>query len=224
MKTISSCVKAILSSRPFLEDALSRHIINYSALAEDLNPIISKLLKKQVKSGAIMMALRRYDSPISPKLKSSLSNIFSHLGDITLRSNLIDYTFQNSNTLINNHSRVLKKIDKDRHVFYAFTRGIHESNLIISSSKAQIIESIFPEEILLAKQNNLSSISINLPSGNTKIVGLYYQIFRLLAWENITLFEVVSTTNEFIIVVEDHLVEKAFSVISRLKTIDFYKQ
>ena len=113
---------------------------------------------------------------------------------------------------------------RDRHVFYAFTRGIHESNLIISSSKAQIIESIFPEEILLAKQNNLSSISINLHSGNTKIVGLYYQIFRLLAWENITLYEVVSTTNEFIIVVEDHLVEKAFSVISQLKTIDFYKQ
>ena len=72
-----------------------------------------------------MMALRRYSSPISTKLKSSLSNIFSHLGDITLRSNLIDYTFKNSNTLINNHSKVLK-IDKDRHVFYAFTRGIHE--------------------------------------------------------------------------------------------------
>ncbi|MGK0430165.1 MAG: hypothetical protein ACJARX_001839, partial [Psychroserpens sp.] len=43
------------------------------------------------------------------------------------------------------------------------------------------------------------------------------QIFKRLAWENITLYEVVSTTNEFTIVVEDDLVDKAFSVIKRLK-------
>ena len=83
-------------------------------------------------------------------------------------------------------------------------------------------------QIILKEYQILSHIEQKwlqvITSGNTKIVGLYYQIFRLLAWENITLYEVVSTTNEFIIVVEDHLVEKAFSVISQLKTIDFYKQ
>jgi len=38
-----------------------------------------------------------------------------------------------------------------------------------------------------------------------------------LAWDNVTLYEVVSTTNEFTILVEDHLVDKAFSVIKGLK-------
>jgi hypothetical protein len=139
------------------------------------------------------------------------------LGDITVRSNLTDFTFYNSKTLIHNHSKVLAEIDADRQVFYAFTRGIHESNIIISSTKKNTIESIFEHETQITTQDQLSAISINLPKGNSKIVGLYYQIFKRLAWENVTLYEVVSTTNEFTILVEDHLIDKAFSVIKGLK-------
>lgn len=66
-------------------------------------------------------------------------------------------------------------------------------------------------------KDKLSAISLYLPKGNSKVSGLYYQIFKQLAWENITLYEVVSTTNEFTVVVEDHLVDHAFSIIKRLK-------
>ena len=85
-----------------------------------------------------------------------------------------------------------------------------------TSEKASILE-VFKNETLMGSQDNLSAISINLPDGNSKIVGLYYQIFKRLAWDNVTLYEVVSTTNEFTILVEDHLVDKAFSVIKGLK-------
>ena len=47
--------------------------------------------------------------------------------------------------------------------------------------------------------------------------GLYYQIFKRLAWDNVTLYEIISTTNEFTILVEEHLVDKAFSIIKGLK-------
>ena len=221
MKTIASCVQELLVARPFLEEALSRDIINYSALAKDLNQPISDLLRKPVKDGAIMMALRRYTPPTSKKNELNLKQIFKDLGDITVRSNLTDFTFYNSKTLIHNHSKVLAEIDADRQVFYAFTRGIHESNIIISSTKKNTIESIFEHETQIATQDQLSAISINLPKGNSKIVGLYYQIFKRLAWENVTLYEVVSTTNEFTILVEDHLIDKAFSVIKGLKNQEF---
>jgi len=221
LKTIASCVQELLVARPFLEEALSRDIINYSALAKDLNQPISDLLRKPVKDGAIMMALRRYTPPTSKKNELYLKQIFKDLGDITVRSNLTDFTFYNSKTLIHNHSKVLAEIDADRQVFYAFTRGIHESNIIVSSTKKNTIESIFEHETQIATQDQLSAISINLPKGNSKIVGLYYQIFKRLAWENVTLYEVVSTTNEFTILVEDHLIDKAFSVIKGLKNQEF---
>ena len=217
MKTIASCVQEILVSRPFLEEALAREIINFSALAKDLNATISEMLRKPVKDGAITMALRRYNQPLNVKNSVQLKTIFKNLGDITVRSNLSDFTFQNSKTLINSHSKVLEKINTNQQIFYAFTRGIFESNIIISSSKKDRLFEVFKDETLIGSQDNLSAISINLPKGNSKIAGLYYQIFKRLAWDNVTLYEVISTTNEFTILVEDHLVDKAFSVIKGLK-------
>ena len=217
MKTIASCVQEILVSRPFLEEALAREIINFSALAKDLNTTISEMLRKPVKDGAIMMALRRYDPPMNTQNTVRLKNVFKNLGDITVRSNLSDFTFQNSKTLINSHSKVLEKINTKHQIFYAFTRGIFESNIMSSTSEKENIFDVFKNETLIGLQDNLSAISINLPEGNSKIVGLYYQIFKRLAWENVTLYEVISTTNEFTILVEDHLVDKAFSVIKGLK-------
>jgi len=217
MRTIASCVKEIIVSSPFLEEGLSRQIINFSALAKDLNQPISEMLRKPVKDGAIMMALRRYNQPLNLENSLRLKKVFKNLGDITVRSNLSDFTFQNSNTLINSHTQVLEKIGANNQIFYAFTRGMFESNIIISTSEKQSILEAFKNESQIGSQHKLSAISIYLPKGNSKISGLYYQIFKRLAWEKITLYEVVSTTNEFTIVVEDDLVDKAFSVIKRLK-------
>ena len=96
MKTIATCVEEILVSQPFLEDALTRNILNYSALSEELMEPISKMLRKPVKSGAIMMALRRYSPPKEMANKVKLDNVLRNLGDITVRSDLSDYTFKNS--------------------------------------------------------------------------------------------------------------------------------
>lgn len=217
MKTISSCVNKILVSRPYLEEALSRDIINYSALAKDLNHIVSEMLRKPVKNGAITMALRRYKPPLDFESEYFINNVFKNLGDITVRSNLSDFTFQNSDTLINSHSKVLKKISSNHQIFYAFTRGIFESNIIISTSEKNNVTEVFKDEKLIGLKDSLSSITLNLPKENSKIVGLYYQIFKRLAWDNITLYEIISTTNEFTILVEEHLVDKAFSIIKGLK-------
>ena len=217
MKTISSCVNKILVSRPYLEEALSRDIINYSALAKDLNLIVSEMLRKPVKNGAITMALRRYKPPVDFESEYFIKNVLKNLGDITVRSNLSDFTFQNSDTLINSHSKVLNKISSNHQIFYAFTRGIFESNIIISTSEKNNVTEVFKDEKLIGLKDSLSSITLNLPKGNSKIVGLYYQIFKRLAWDNITLYEIISTTNEFTIFVEEHLVDKAFSIIKGLK-------
>ena len=217
MKTITACVQEILIAQPFLEEAISRGIINYSALAEELVIQISEMLKKPVKSGAVMMALRRYQPPIDFGKSLRLKRVIKNLGDITVRSNLTDFTFQNSKTLSQSHSKILEQMDGFSNVFYAFTRGVYESNIIISKSQKHNILKSFKKETLLAEKAELSAITISLPSDNSKVTGLYYQIFKRLAWEGIALYEVVSTTNEFTILVEDESVDKAFSVMKRLK-------
>eukprot|EP01093_Parvamoeba_rugata_P007377 TRINITY_DN21892_c0_g1_i1.p1 TRINITY_DN21892_c0_g1~~TRINITY_DN21892_c0_g1_i1.p1 ORF type:complete len:107 (-),score=20.28 TRINITY_DN21892_c0_g1_i1:246-566(-) len=95
------------------------------------------MLRKPVKDGAIMMALRRYQQPLNLENSKSLKKTFSQLGDITVRSNLSDFTFQNSKTLIHSHSQILEKISENHQIFYAFTRGMFESNIIISTSEKE---------------------------------------------------------------------------------------
>ena len=80
MKTIASCVEKIILSSPFLEEGLSRQIINFSALAKDLNKPISDMLRKPVKDGAIMMALRRYQQPIHVENSKQLKTVFKISG------------------------------------------------------------------------------------------------------------------------------------------------
>ncbi len=218
MKTVSNCVEDILIAQPYLEEALSRNIINYSALAVELTEPISKMLKKDVKPGAIMMALRRYNPPPTLGNSIKMKRVIQNLGDITVRSNLTDFTVKNSDTLIDNHSKILDRINKENKLFYTFTRGIHESTIIISSSLDDFVKENLKNEMFLAVQNGLSAISINLPQDNSKIAGLYYHFFKRLAWEGIVLYEVLSTTNEFTILVEDEYVDKAFAAIKRVKS------
>ncbi|PCH77755.1 MAG: hypothetical protein COB98_02410 [Flavobacteriaceae bacterium] len=217
MKTIANCVEEILISQPFLEEAINRNIVNYSALAEELRAPIGKLLRKPVKAGAIMMALRRYTPPKELGNKIKLQQVLKNLGDITVRSDLSDYTFKNSDNLIKSHSKIIEVLKKDPQIFYTFTRGIHESNILITTKFKHHVKESYKHELCTSVQHNLSAITIGLPQMNTKISGLYYQFFKRLAWEGIALYEVISTTNEFTIIVEDDVVDTAFSVIKKLK-------
>ncbi len=218
MKTVSNCVEDILITQPYLEEALSRKIINFSALAIELTEPISKMLKKDVKPGAIMMALRRYNPPPTMGNSIKMKRVIQNLGDITVRSNLSDYTVKNSTTLIDNHAKILEHINKEDKLFYTFTRGIHESNIIVSSGLNSFIKQHLSNEYFIATQDNLSAITINLPQDNSKIAGLYYHFFKRLAWEGVVLYEVLSTTNEFTILVEDEFVDKAFTAIKKVKS------
>ena len=100
--------------------------------------------------------------------------------------------------------------------FYGFSRGIYESNIVVSASEKRIVLDSFINEKMIDSQDGLSAISIRLPKNNQRISGLYYQIFKRFAWEGISLHEVISTTNEFSVLVEDHLVDQAFSAIKNL--------
>jgi len=217
MKTVSNCVEDILITQPYLEEALSRNIINFSALAIELTEPISKMLKKEVKPGAIMMALRRYNPPTTLTNSVKMKKVMQNLGDITVRSNLTDFTVKNSETIIDNHAKILERINQEPKLFYTFTRGIHESNLIVSSSLDSFVKECLGNETFLASQSGLSAICVNLPEDNSKIAGLYYHFFKRLAWEGIVLYEVISTTNEFTILVEDEFVDKAFAAIKKVK-------
>ncbi|MBO5902878.1 MAG: aspartate kinase, partial [Tidjanibacter sp.] len=75
----------------------------------------------------------------------------------------------------------------------------------------------FAEETKIAENHDLSLITVKLPSDNTICPGVYYYLFKELAWDSINVVEVISTTNEFTIVVGDDDIHRAFSILMEAK-------
>ena len=217
MRTISSAVEDYIKSKPFLISALSQGIINLTSLSRIIKSEIELSLKKEVRYGAIVMALKRLSTELEFRTTFKIVKIIKDIGDITVRSSLVDYNFKVSDTLLSNQAKLLSKVDNND--FYTSSRGVNECNIVVSGNLISLVEDVLKDEVLLSKQTNLSSISIKLPAENVSIPGVYYFVFQRLSWEGINIYEVISTSNEFTILVNEDQVDKAFKVIKNLKNL-----
>ena len=216
MVSISHVVEDIVKHRPYLSESLAAGIINVSSLARQLQPDVERKLRKEVNTGAIVMALNRLAPYLQVREQVQLNKLLSNMGDIILRSNLCDYTFKNSPTLLDCHIEVLKNLVKNDEIFYTMVQGVFETYLVISDAMETLIADFFKDELCLFKQGSLSSVTLKLPKGNSMQPGFYYTIMKELSWEGINLTEVISSTNEFTVVVDNSLIDKTFVVLKNI--------
>ena len=220
MKTIASAVEHYIKSKPFLQTALSEGIINLTSLARIIRKDIqAETTQREVRNGAIVMALKRLSVDMEFRSTHRIVKVLKNIGDIIVRSNLTDYTFLTSETFMNAQAQLLNKIKNNRDIFYATTRGVNEANIIVSNSMESIVENIFKKERILHKLTDLGAISVKLPEENVSVSGIYYFIFQRLAWEGVNMNEVISTANEFTIVIPENHIDIAFKVIKDLKLL-----
>jgi hypothetical protein len=219
MKTIAATVVDYIKTKPYLSSALSDGIINLTSLARNIQDDIEERTKKPVKPGAIVMALKRISDTADFVQTKQIIKVLKNLGDITVRSSLVDYSFLISDSLLVAQSNLLKEIEQKKEVFYTSSRGVSESNIIVSQNIAPLVDELFKDESCFSKTENLSSITMKLPSENVTIPGIYYFIFQRLSWEGVNINEVISTSNEFTILMHEDQVNTAFKVIKNLKLL-----
>ena len=217
MKTIQQAVTSIINKTPFIEEALYDKLINVSALARVIQPEVEDLLKKEVKAGAIMMAINRISPSEVLRVRKNVRKMALSSGDFIVRSDLSDYTFKNSASLLQKITKLLKEIEHDQDVFFTISQGVFETNIVASSSLNERIEHIFKDEAQLWFQKDLASVTIKLPKSNVEQAGIYYFILKQLAWANISVQEVISSTHEMTIVVKETDINKTFSILMDMK-------
>lgn len=219
MKTISSVVEQYIKKKPFLQSALAQGIINLTSLSRIVKPEIEEELGKDIRNGAIVMALKRLSDDLEFRATHKIIKVLKNIGEITVRSSLTDYTFLASDNILARQAKLLEEINTNQDVFYTSSRGVNEINIVISNVMDATVERLFAEEKCTQKAEELSSITVKLPAENVSVPGIYYFIFQRLAWEGIVLYEVISTTNEFTILVNDEQVDIAFKTIKDLKML-----
>lgn len=217
MLSIGKITEEIIGRSPFLREAMTDDLINISSLARKIKPEIEETLGKEVKEGAIVMAIKRMSPGLYHRLNLKITNIIGELGDFLVRSNLEDYTFENTESLRQKQADLVQLVNSDSDVFYTICRGVTETTIIASSSISNKISNLLINERLKSHTMDLASITVKLPAVNSEVYGVYYYILKHLAWEGLNIVEVVSTANEFTIIVKQDHVDKAFKVLMQLK-------
>jgi hypothetical protein len=207
MKTIAAAVEAHVKSKPFLISALTQGIINLTSLSRMMQEEIQAQTQKPVRTGAIVMALKRLSTDLEFRHSHKIIKTLKNIGDITVRSALIDYNFKVSDTLLAAQAKLLSHLQLSSENFYTSSRGVHECNIVVSQHLAPMIDKHLAQELCLHKEENVA------------IPGIYYFVFQRLSWEGINIYEVISTSNEFTILVNDAQVDKAFRVVKDLKQL-----
>jgi hypothetical protein len=161
------------------------------------------------------MALKRLVPLMEVSIHKKIEKATKGFGDIIVRSNLSDFTYKNSETFIEKQGNLILLLRNEKEVFYTISRGVFETTIVISSDFVERVRKIFKDETLISSTLSISSITLRLPKDNIKIPGLYYFVFKQIAWEGISVLEAISTTNELSIIVKDKDVDRVFSLIKK---------
>jgi len=142
MITIAQALEDIVKTTPFIEDGLSRNILNLTAVARDIRPKIEEITKKETSDAAIVMALKRRSTKtsIQQRVADNALNELLLLRNVTVRSNLIEYAIKTDPRLGIIFSDLLQATTQDRDLFVCFSQGQSESTLIISQSLSENLE------------------------------------------------------------------------------------
>ncbi len=219
MITTAQKVEELVNQSPYMREAITDGLVNLSALARKLQPQIEDELMKDVSEGAIFIALQRYSSRLKPYYQV---NPADYLANLSLRSELFELTVKNSSTLLEKLSKLAKSIEDKHTALFVFTQGQYETTIITSKSLEAELKEILKTETITNTIPDLTGITLQRTHAQIETTGVLQFPLRVLAWEGISVIEIITTLNEIMIVVRDFEVDRA--IISIRKSLSSLKK
>ncbi|OLS23976.1 MAG: hypothetical protein HeimC3_22010 [Candidatus Heimdallarchaeota archaeon LC_3] len=219
MVSIAKSIEIIIETRPFLEEALMRGIINYTALAEDLKETIKADVNKEVTTSAIAMALRRYAEKFSSRFEH-INKLNLHNSDITVRSDLFELTARKSPDDLKKLRLAYENINFQQGDFLTFTNGLFEITIISNQRYRSNIELMFNKEDIIKIIEEIAAITIKLPMEAIGDPGYFYVFSKLLAWKNISIVEIVSTLTELTLILFESDIPVAYNALKEFMKLE----
>ena len=212
MVTISHIVKKFVSGQPFVEESLGEGLISVANLAEHLLPKIEKELSKKIKHAAVVMALRRYSDEISEHRKKSKS--FDYKGEILMKTNISDFTAVKSPSLLAKLKTIYNLVNFERGDTLNVILGNNEVSIVINEKYAEKLAKFLSGEKILNKEHGLVALTIIFTADDfLHTPGIIFNAVRKLAWDNINIFEIVSTMTELTFILNKKDSMKAYEVL-----------
>jgi hypothetical protein len=213
MVNISHVVRKLVGEKPFLQEAMFRGIISYGALAEQMQKEVERELGKKVKIFSVVMALRRYAEGMK-KLHAPPEIDFR--SEVIMKTNLCDICVVKSPKLMNELKDLYTMADFGRGDTMNVSQGNYEISIVTNEKYMQRILSHLHGEKIIGAKKNLVSISLRFPSEFFETPGMMFEVIRRVAWENVNIYEAISTNTEFTLVIHKKDSMRAYKVLQSL--------
>lgn len=200
MVTIAHLVEREIRDQPFLQEALRKRLVNYGSLAEQIIPKIEKELKKKIKYGAVIMALRRLTDKLETHfVKPILTKEFRE-SELSMKSNVVVITVLKSATVFSILKKLYNLVNFERGDFLTITQGSQEVTILVSQKYKEAFLKEFKNEKIIRKEENAVAISLKYSDIFIRKPGFIFALTRELAWKNINIIELASTMTEIIFI------------------------
>lgn len=211
--TISHIVQKIIDNRTYIQESMSKNIVSYALLAKQLQPEIEEELGKTVKKHAIEMALRRY----SEQLKQTHKTVtFDYSSDIIMKTKICDIAVVKSPALLDKLRKLYDIIDFERGDILNIIQGSSEVNIVTNERYKQELLEILKNEKILIAEDNLVSLTMTFSKDFFYTPGIIFNIIRNVAWENINIYEIVSTNTELTFIIHKRDAMRGYKALEKL--------
>jgi hypothetical protein len=96
-------------------------------------------------------------------LDLKIKNIMGEIGDVLVRNNLTNFTFENSDTLKENQLELVNFLIKENDSFFAKTRGVKEITLLLMMVILKQLKNFSKMKKLHLIQKNQPPLQLNYP-------------------------------------------------------------
>lgn len=208
MLRISEALKAILETNQPLRWAFHQRLLNLSALAAYIKPLVEARTKKEVQLSAIVMNLSRLQRNCAPHRPKKDEFRIKHL---TVQSNLCSLTYSKTPELLNKLRSLFGKKTGDN-TFFAVTQGTAEITLLIEPSQEREIRAYFQENPRNITRN-LAGLGVQFDETYATVPGFLDYVLQQISMQNISVFEISSTFTELVLYISEKDLPLAFDTL-----------
>jgi len=213
MSVISTtqAIEMVISKSHYYSEALSKNLINLSALAREIQNEVQQIRQTEVSKNAILAALQRRSKKIQPDTQVDPKQ---YLSNLTLVSDLTELILKSSNDISNILTQMSKNASKNNSLFFSSTNN-NETMVVLPKQIAQRLKEDISDVDLIAVISNLSALSLDRSPGQLDRSGVLFYPIRELAINQISVAEIITAPQKLILIIKDNDIDQAFSVLRK---------
>jgi hypothetical protein len=210
---VADIVREIIFSSETELTAISRRLLNLSAYAKRIHPLVEKRARKPVQIGTIVVALSRIstevsqEDPLLPKIE---------LHGIAVKSNLAEITFNKTSANKLRMQKLYATNEIAQSEFLNITYGASEITIFAPMSVAQsVLETFKPDKPKLFL-DHLAALTIQFSEQYIETPNLYFALLRTMAVRKLNIIDLISTFTELTFLVRQEDLNELFLLMNAL--------